>query len=338
MFIVSSYTLAVVLCFITMLCWGSWANTQKIAAKSWRFELFYWDYVIGILLFALLFGFTFGSTGAVGMSFAESIRQASVSSIVNPIIGGVIFNLSNILLVAAISIAGMAIAFPVGVGLCMVLGVLINYIAVPKGDPLMLFIGVGIVVVAIVLDAVAYKKLTQGGKKTPTKGIVISVLAGFLMAWFFRFVASAIAVDSENTAAGLPEAGKLTPYAAFFFFVIGIVISNFLFNTYLMKKPIEGVPVNFRQYFQGNFRSHLSGIIGGMIWALGTSLSLLAANKAGYAISFGLGQGATMIGAFWGVFIWKEFKGASKSVNLLLAFMFLLFTAGLAMIIIAGNN
>jgi glucose uptake protein len=185
----------------------------------------------------------------------------------------------------------------------MVLGVLINYMAAPKGDPMLLFIGVGIVVVAIILDALAYKKLAISEKKTSTKGIILSVAAGFLMAWFFRFVASAIAVDPANTAAGLSEAGKLTPYAAFFFFVIGIVVSNFLFNTYLMKKPIEGTAVNFTQYFQGNFRSHLSGIIGGMIWALGTSLSLLAANKAGYAISFGLGQGATMIGAFWGVFI-----------------------------------
>jgi len=162
---------------------------------------------------------------------------------------------------------------------------------------------------------------------------VISVLAGLLMAWFFRFVASAIAINPLN-----PEPGKLTPYAAFFFFVIGIVISNFLFNTYLMKKPIEGVPVFFKQYFQGNFRSHLSGIFGGMIWALGTSLSLLAAGKAGYAISFGLGQGATMIGALWGVFIWKEFKGASKVVNQLLLLMFLLFTAGLMLIIWAGSK
>ncbi len=338
MFIVSSYSLAVILCFVTMLCWGSWANTQKIAAKNWRFELFYWDYVLGILLFSLLFGFTFGSIGDKGMGFVESISQASTSSIINPIIGGIIFNLSNILLVAAIAIAGMAIAFPVGVGLCMVLGVLINYIAAPVGDPFFLFLGVGIVVIAIILDAVAYKKLSLSKMKTSTKGIVLSVLAGFLMAWFFRFVASAIAADPEITNPGLSEAGKLTPYAAFFFFVIGIVISNFLFNTYLMKNPIEGAPVNFKQYFQGNFMSHLSGIIGGLIWALGTSLSLLAANKAGYAISFGLGQGATMIGAFWGVFIWKEFNGGNNTVKSLLFLMFLLFISGLALIIVAGNQ
>lgn len=333
MFIVSSYSLAVVLCIITMLCWGSWANSQKIAAKTWRFELFYWDYVIGILLFSLLLGFTAGSSGTKGMGFVESISQANLSSIINPIIGGIIFNLSNILLVAAIAIAGLAIAFPVGVGLSMVLGVLINYIATPKGDPVLLFVGVGIVVIAIILDAVAYRKLKTGDKKTPMKGILISILAGFLMAWFFRFVASGIATNLEN-----PEPGKLTPYAAFFFFVIGMVISNFVFNTYLMKKPIEGPPVNFKQYFGGSFTSHLSGIIGGMIWALGTSLSLVAAGKAGYAISFGLGQGATMVGALWGVFIWKEFKGASKSVNALLSLMFILFTVGLAVIILAGNT
>ena len=333
MFIVNSYTLAVILCFITMFCWGSWANTQKIAAKNWRFELFYWDYVLGILLFSLLFGFTFGSMGPKGMGFMQSISQAGTSSIINSIIGGIIFNLSNILLVAAIAVAGMAIAFPVGVGLCMVLGVLINYIATPKGDPVLLFIGVGVVTVAIILDALAYKKLSLSEKKTPAKGIILSILAGVLMAWFFRFVASSIAVDLEN-----PEPGKLTPYAAFFFFMIGIVVSNFLFNTYLMKKPVEGVSVSFKQYFQGSLRSHLSGIIGGLIWALGTSLSLLAANKAGYAISFGLGQGATMIGALWGVFIWKEFKGAGKKVNGMLWLMFLLFTTGLILIILAGNN
>jgi glucose uptake protein len=338
MFIVNSYTLAVIFCFITMLCWGSWANTQKIAARSWRFELFYWDYVLGIVLFSLLFGFTYGSSGPRGMSFSQSISQASFASIINPIIGGVIFNLSNILLVAAISVAGLAIAFPVGVGLCMVLGVIINYIAAPQGNPLFLFVGIGIVLVAIILDALAYKKLALIVKKAPAKGIVLSVLAGFLMAWFFRFIARAIAADPDSTGAGLAEAGKLTPYAAFFFFSIGVLISNFLFNTYLMKKPVEGEPVSFSQYFQGNFKSHLSGIIGGMLWALGTSLSLLAAGKAGYAISFGLGQCATMIGALWGVFIWKEFKYANKSVITYLVFMFMFFAAGLALIIMAGNN
>jgi glucose uptake protein len=330
MYIVETYTTAVILTFITMLCWGSWANTQKIA-KGYRFELFYWDYVLGILIFSLLLGFTLGSRGSAGTGFADSISQASAGSIFSAALGGIIFNLSNILLVAAIAIAGMSIAFPVGVGLCMVLGVIINYIATPQGDAFILFTGVALVTIAIVFDAVAYRKLTTSNQKTPTKGIILSVLAGFLMAWFFRFVASSIATDPL-----VPEAGKLTPYSAFFFFVAGIVISNFVFNTILMRKPIEGEPVTFRQYFSAGSKGHLAGLFGGMVWALGTSLSLIAAGKAGYAISFGLGQGATLIGALWGVFIWKEFKNAPKGTTWLLALMFLLFVAGLGLIIIAG--
>jgi glucose uptake protein len=330
MYIVETYTTAVVLTFITMLCWGSWANTQKIAG-GYRFELFYWDYVIGILLFSLILGFTLGSNGSQGMSFMESITGASGKSILNAAIGGVIFNLSNILLVAAIAIAGMSIAFPVGVGLCMVLGVIINYIATPKGNANILFTGVALVTLAIIFDAFAYRKLLTNRSKTPAKGIILSVLAGFLMAWFFRFVASSIASDPVN-----PEPGMLTPYSAFFFFVLGIVASNFVFNTILMKKPIEGAPVTFGQYFNAGAKGHIAGVLGGMIWAVGTSLSLIAAGKAGYAISFGLGQGAILIGALWGVFIWKEFKAAPKGTNLLLALMFLFFVAGLALIIVAG--
>lgn len=332
MYIVETYTTAVILTFVTMLCWGSWANTQKLA-KGYRFELFYWDYVIGILLFSVILGFTLGSNGPAGAGFVENIAQADRAGILSAMLGGVIFNLSNILLVAAIAIAGMAIAFPVGVGLCMVLGVVINYVATPQGDAFTLFLGVGLVSLAIVFDALAYRKLAASKQTTPVKGIVLSVLAGFLMAWFFRFVASSIATNLE-----VPEPGKLTPYSAFFFFVIGIVVSNFVFNTYLMKKPVEGAPVTFKQYFGAGAKSHLSGIIGGMIWAVGTSLSLIAAGKAGYAISFGLGQGATLIGALWGVFIWKEFRNAPKGTNLYLILMFLLFIAGLGMIIYAGTR
>jgi glucose uptake protein len=330
MYIVTSYTTAVILTFITMLCWGSWANTQKIA-KGYRFELYYWDYVLGILIFSVVLGFTLGSRGSAGMDFSESIRQASLSDILSAVLGGFIFNLSNILIVAAIAIAGMAIAFPVGIGLCMVLGVIINYIAAPQGDAVLLFTGVGLVTLAIVFDAMAYRKLAASNQKTPAKGILLSVLGGFLMAWFFRFVARSIASDPL-----MPEPGKLTPYSAFFFFVAGIVISNFIFNIWLMKKPIEGEPVTFKQYFSAGAKGHLAGVLGGMIWAVGTSLSLIAAGKAGYAISFGLGQGATLIGALWGVFIWKEFKSAPKGTSILLLLMFLLFVAGLGMIIYAG--
>jgi len=331
MFIPQSYSLAVILCIITMLCWGSWGNTQKLAGKSWRFELFYWDYVIGIVIFSLLLGFTLGSFGDQGRSFTADIAQADGKSILNSILGGVIFNASNILLMAAMAIAGMAVAFPVGVGIALALGVIINYIFTPKGDPVILFIGLALIVAAIIIDALAYKKHSSSLQKVSKKGILLSVSAGVLMALFYRFVASSMAADFAS-----PEPGKLTPYSAVFFFAIGVLASNFLFNYVIMKKPFEGAPLSFRDYTKGSAAVHLTGILGGVIWNIGMSMSILAAGKAGFAISYGLGQGATLIAALWGVFIWKEFKGASKQVNLLILLMFLAYLAGLALLVYAG--
>jgi len=333
MFIPQTYSLAVILCIVTMLCWGSWGNTQKLAGKTWRFELFYWDYVIGIVLFSLLLGFTLGSTGSGGRSFIPDIAGAEPGNILKAMVGVVIFNASNILLVAAMAIAGMAVAFPIGVGIALALGVIINYIFAPKGDPLLLFIGLAFIVAAIVIDAAAYKKHSTSMKKVSGKGILLSVSAGILMALFYRFVASSMASDFVN-----PEAGKLTPYSALFFFALGVLISNLLFNYLIMKKPFEGSPLTFKDYKAGSIGTHLTGVLGGVIWNIGMAMSIIAAGKAGYAISYGLGQGATLIAALWGVFIWKEFRGASKQVNILILFMFLAYLAGLALLIIAGTR
>jgi glucose uptake protein len=331
MFIPQSYPFAIILCVITMLCWGSWGNTQKLAGKSWRFELFYWDYVLGILLFSLLLGFTLGSSGENGRSFIADLGQAEPKNILNSFLGGVIFNASNILLVAAMAIAGMAVAFPVGVGIALALGVIINYVFAPKGNPILLFIGVGFIVAAIIIDALAYKKHSASLQKVSKKGILLSVSAGVLMALFYRFVASSMATDFVS-----PEAGKLTPYSAVFFFAIGVLVSNFLFNYLIMMRPFEGEPLRIKDYFNGNISTHLTGILGGVIWNIGMSMSIIASGKAGFAISYGLGQGATLIAALWGVFIWKEFKGASKSVYNLVFFMFLAYLAGLALLVYAG--
>src|SRR6266702_7238956 len=157
MFVLQSYTWAVVFCVITMFCWGSWANTQKLARKGWRFELFYWDYVIGVLLLSLILGLTLGTHGTAGRPFLEDLGQASHSSIHSALLGGAIFNLANILLVAAIDIAGMSVAFPVGIGLALIIGVIVNYVAAPVGTLSLLSAGVALVTLAIILDAVAYR-------------------------------------------------------------------------------------------------------------------------------------------------------------------------------------
>lgn len=334
MYIISSYSLAVFFCIITMLCWGSWGNTQKLAAKTWRYELFYWDYVIGIVLLSLVFGFTLGSMGEQGRGFTTDLAQVSSANLWSVIIGGIIFNASNILLSASISIAGMAVAFPVGVGLALVLGVILNYNSASKDDPILLFTGVALIVVAIIFNGIASGKMSSGDKKSSSKGIWLAVIAGILMSFFYRFVAAAMDVNNFES----PTPGMMTPYTAFFVFAIGMLVSNFLFNTIIMKKPFVGAPVSYKDYFSGNVATHLVGIAGGLIWGLGTVLSYMSAGKAGAAISYALGQGATMVAAFWGVFIWKEFKGAGRSVTVLLFFMFLLFITGLALIIMSGGN
>jgi glucose uptake protein len=330
MFIIENYSTAIVFCFITMLCWGSWANTQKLAASSWRFELFYWDYVIGILLLSLVFAFTLGSVGNEGRSFMADIQQASPSNIGSALVGGIVFNAANILLGAAIAIAGMSVAFPVGIGLALVIGVVVNYLDNPVGDQRLLFGGVGLVALAIVFNAIAYKKMTSTSKGVSTKGLLLSVVAGIMMGFFYKYVAAAMFSDFN-----LPEEGKVSPYTAVVLFSVGILLSNFLFNTLLMYRPFVGAPVSYSDYFKGSFKNHLTGILGGAIWCVGMSFSIIASGKAGAAISYGLGQGATVVAAVWGIFIWKEFKDSPKGTSLILNLMLLFYITGLALIIMA---
>ena len=333
MFIIQNYPLAVFFCVITMLCWGSWANTQKLATAAWRFELFYWDYSIGILILALIFAFTLGSMGDGGRGFLADLSQAGRSNIYSALIGGIIFNLANILLVAAISIAGMSVAFPVGIGIALALGVIVNYVENPVGNMALLFSGVLLIIVAILLNANAYRKMNASANKVSSKGLILSVISGCLMGLFYRFVAASMFSDFNS-----PETGKLSPYTAVVFFSIGIFLSNFVFNVILMRKPFVGAPVSFKNYFAGHSRDHLMGVLGGLIWCVGMSFSIIASGKAGPAISYGLGQGATIVAALWGIYVWKEFSKASPAVHRMLVLMLFLYAAGLALIILARNG
>lgn len=325
MFVVDTLPVAIVFCVLTMLGWGSWANTQKLAGKEkWPFELFYWDYAIGVFLFGMAFAHTLGSMGAKGMPAVENLHAGGWGHVLPPFLSGAIFNLSNILLVVGIGAAGMSVAFPVGVGLALVIGTVKNYIQTPKGDFPMLLAGVGLILFAMIMSAMAHARLRTGASSAKSKGVIFSVIAGCLMGWFYPLLMQE--VDPNFRVSVTPP--LLTPYVALAAFGAGVLASNFIWNTVFMRAG----GVAYRDYFRGGFRLHAIGILGGCIWMAALCFNVIASGVAGPAISYALGQGATLIAALWGVFIWREFRGAPAGTNKFLALMFAGYTLGLVLI------
>jgi glucose uptake protein len=321
-----TYSIALAFMLVTMFCWGSWANTVK-ACPGYKFQLFYWDYVVGLVLGALLWGVTLGSFGASGLAFFADIRQADSHHILLAIAGGVIFNVANLLLVAAIDIAGLAVAFPVGIGLALVVGAVSSYVIAPSGNPLLLFGGVTLVVVAIVLDALAYRLREAQQRSVSFRGVAISLIAGLLMGSFYPFVSKSMS-----------GAHALGPYAIALVFAVGVALCALPANYLLMRKPIAGGgPVAMSGYWTARGGWHLWGMLGGVIWSTGAVFNFVAsrANVVGPAVSYSIGQGATMISAAWGIFIWREFTDAPQRAKTLLAWMFLFFLCGLGAVALA---
>ena len=329
MLVPETYGVALCLMILTMLCWGSWANTLKLCPR-FRFQLFYWDYAIGMALGAVFWGMTAGSMGHTGLPFLADLRQTTTGPLLDAIVGGAIFNVANLLLVAAIDVAGLAVAFPVGIGLALVIGAVSNYVIKPEGNPLLLFGGVALVVVAIVLDAAAYRAREGKAKTATVRGIVISLACGVLMGCFYPFVARALNGDSSGHAPG--------PYAVTLFFMIGLLVSTVPANLLLMKRPLDGsAPVDGADYGRAPIGWHLAGVLGGAIWCTGGVANFLAsgAHLVGPAVSYSIGQGATMVSACWGVFVWREFAGAPKKATTLLVLMFICFLIGLGAVALA---
>ncbi len=357
----TSYLSALLLAILTMICWGSWANTIKMTGK-WRFELFYFDYAFGVLVAAVVAGFTIGmvevfvpDSTAMHFAFVDNLTVSPKRSLIYAVAGGAVFNLANMLLVAAITVAGMSIAFPVGIGLALIEGVVLNYLLKPAGNPLLLFGGAFIVLMAIIAASLAYRahgaakqaaeasataaneqaarniQVTRGARRGPSpwKGVVLSLAAGLLMGLFYPLLQMSTMGDLG-----------LGPYAAAFMFALGVFITTPPYNLFFMNLPVEGEPVRFIEYFRGGFKLHLWGWIGGIIWSAGLIANLAAAAappsvNLGPAISYALGQGATLISTLWGLLVWKEFAGAAPSVRTRIAVMLILFTAGLGLLSIA---
>jgi glucose uptake protein len=306
------------------ICWGSWANTYK-GVKNYRFELFYWDYAVGIFLISLALALTMGSTGNDANSFLNNVRAADASNIVNALIGGALFNLANLLLVAAIDMAGLAVAFPISIGIALVVGVVLSYVQQPKGNSTFLALGVACAFVAVLLDGKAYGSLAASGRTVSKKSVVTCVVSGVLMGLWAPFMAHA-----------MTRGNTLGPYSAAVFLTLGALLSCFIWNFYFMKHPLVGEPVSFGGFFRGPASGHLLGILGGCIWGIGTVFNLVAGSFTGVAISYAIGQSAPMVAALWGILAWKEFANAGPRAKAYLGLMFVFY--GVAIFLVARAN
>ena len=319
-----SLDIALLMMITSAICWGSWANTYK-GVKNYRFELFYWDYAVGIFLISLIFAFTLGSSTNDANSFLNNVRAADTSNIFSVMIGGAIFNLANLLLVAAIDMAGLAVAFPISIGIALVVGVVSSFILQPRGNGGLLAAGVACALVAVIMDGKAYASLVSTGRPVSKKSIVTCIVSGVLMGLWAPFVASA-----------MTKGNTLGPYSIAVFLTLGALLSCFIWNIYFMKKPLVGEPVNFGEFFRGPASGHILGLLGGAIWGIGTVFNLVAANFTGVAISYAIGQSAPMVAALWGVLAWKEFEGAKPQAKTYLALMFVFYL--LAILLVAKAN
>jgi glucose uptake protein len=325
MFTPPNLTVALLMTITSAICWGSWANTYK-GVKGYRFELFYWDYAIGIFLISLLLAFTMGSTGHDSLSFVNNVQSADASNMISTMVGGAIFNLANLLLVAAIDMAGLSVALPVSIGIALVVGTVLSYILQPKGN--LLFLGGGVVcaLIAVILDGKAFGTLS-GGQSVSRKSIVVCIISGVLMGLWNPFVAY-----------GATRGNVLTPYSSVVFLTLGALLSCFIWNIYFMKKPLVGEPVGFGGFFSASASGHLLGLFGGVIWGVGTMFNVVAgkSDSMSFATSYAIGQSAPMVGALWGIFVWKEFDGANSRGKAFLVLMFVFYA--LAILLVAKAN
>ena len=319
MFIPHSLGIALLMMITSAIFWGSWANTYK-GVKNYRFELFYWDYAVGIFLISLVLALTMGSTGHDELSFLNNVHSADNANMIWTMVGGALFNLANLLLVAGIDMAGLAVALPVSIGIALVVGTVLSYTLQPKGNVLFLALGVVCALVAVVFDGKAFGSL-GGARSASQKSIIVCIVSGVLMGLWNPFVAY-----------GATRGNALTPYSSCVFLTLGALLSCFIWNIYFMRTPLVGEPVGFSGFFSAPASGHLLGLLGGIIWGIGTVFNVVAGRSTSFAISYAIGQSAPMVGALWGIFAWQEFEGAGAKSKTYLALMFVFYVLAILLV------
>ncbi len=343
MILPGSYNLVLLVLFLGMLAWGTWANTLKAAGEKWRFELYCFDFGIGVVIAAVLIALTFGNLGFDGFSFADDLRLAGKRQDVLALGAGIIFNLGNMLLLGSLSLMGMAVAFPAGMGIALVVGVLWSYALNPGGNGVLMFTGAAIVVGAVVTSVLAYRNYAAeqlrlaAAAAAPTtkkikretvssKGVALAAAGGMFLGSFAPLVQMARA--GEN---------GLGPYSAGFIFAVGILFSTFVFNLFFMNLPVKGEPIDLAEYFRAPMKRHGLGVLGGILWYFGAIASLLASRVEGAArvqpsIGYALAQAGIIIAAICGLFVWHEFDGADPKVKTYLGLMLILLVIGIGLV------
>jgi glucose uptake protein len=342
MILPSSYATTLAIIIFGMICWGSWASLFKATGKL-RFELFYFDFGIGTVIAALLCALTLGTFGFDGFTFMDDLLHASKKQDVMGVAAGGIFNLGNMLLLAAVAECGMSVAFPLAIGVAIVVGSAWSFFLKPGQNLALFLIGSMIIIFAVIVCTAAYRlymfsrvddMVRTGQQKTTrrrvsSRGAAIAIFGGALMGSYLPLAANAM---EGETGVG--------PYSFTFLFAVGIFLSTFFFNLFFMNLPVSGAPLEIFDYFKSTLRQHVLGVICGAVWILGLVANLTAAaaeGKAsvGPAISYGLFQGSVVIAALWGLLYWKEFAEADGRVRAMLVIMVVLFVCGIGLVSVA---
>jgi glucose uptake protein len=340
----TTYPAAVVLLVFALLCLGSWANTQKLSGK-WRFELYYYDYAIGAALFGLAAAFTLGSLNSQELTFQDNLLIASRRAMAYGFGAGMVFNLANMLLLGAMQVSGMSVAFPIAFGLALAIGAVSTYVLNPMSNAILLFAGAILTMIAVVTLAFAHVAHLDAQRQTKTPlrpdpraprpprppspgvGIVLSLVSGILMSLYAPL--SDAAREGETA---------LSSYSAVLLFGGGILLSTFLYTPFFLNFPVQGRPVQLWDYLKGTKKQHLWGFLGGILWMAGTLAAYSAASgpkQPGVVVSFALSQAVPMAAVLWGLLAWREFQGATVRVKMLLMAMLVLYAAGIAVVAIA---
>jgi len=332
----TTYASALLLLLLGFVCLGSWANTFRLAGARWRFELFYFDFAIGALLLAVVAAYTFGTLGS-DLAFSDRMLVAGRAAQAYVMAAGFIFNLGNMLLVAAISLIGMSAAFPLSIGVALIIVAFFDF---TPGNVLFLVGGIVLMVPALLLDGVAsrsrdvpqvnptktpHRSLQKAKGRKTTKGVALGIVSGILLGCFYPVASKGMAGDFG-----------LGPYAGSLLFCLGVLASTLMFNFYFMNIAIEGGPIRLNAYFTGQARQHFLGFGGGALWALGalaTSLAISSPSQTGLNRSLGfiLPLASVLLAMLWGAMRWKEFATAPKSAKVCISLTAVLFTCSLVL-------